>query len=151
LKRPDALRALLPAAGCVLLLAVGRGGGAGDDCGVPVVGKVTVDGEPLTAGAVQYVPDRRMSNTSTVRPGGWIDETGTYTLLAEGRPGVPPGWYTVVVLAFEPVVREATAARSLRVRGRPLVDPSYGRPETSSLQVEVTEAAPGAYDLNLKR
>jgi hypothetical protein len=72
--------------------------------------------------------------------------------LVEGKPGVAPGWYVVVVQSFEAVPREGKTARSLRVRGRSLVNPSYGRPKTSGLRVEVAEnTTQGAYDLNLKR
>jgi hypothetical protein len=148
----NARRFALANACCALLVATGCGGGERDGTGVPVSGKVSIEGEPLTTGSILYIPDPKKGNNSRVRPAGPIDGKGVYTLSAEGKRGIPPGWYTVVVQAYEPVPKDGKGGRSLRVRGRALVNSVYGRPETSGLQIEVSEnPAPGAYDLNLRR
>jgi hypothetical protein len=147
---PDGPAAWLTVAGCALLLAAGCAERTEDGPGFPVAGKVTVDGEALKSGMVLYVPDARRGNHSSVRPAGQIDEKGSYTLSAEGKRNIPPGYYIVVVQAFEPLPKDAKSHRSMRVRGRPLVQPAYGAPTTSGLRVEVKgDAAPTDYDLRL--
>jgi hypothetical protein len=117
-----------------------------------VAGQVTVDGEPVKSGAVLYVPDARRGNRGRVRPAGRIDEEGRYTLSAEGKRNIPPGWYIVTVQAFEPVPRDAKNRRSMRVKGRSLVNPKYGTPATSDLTVEVKgDATAEDYCLRLRR
>jgi hypothetical protein len=147
----DSRRASPLAACWMLVLAVGCTGRAErDGPGVPVTGKVLVEGELLRSGSVLYIPDLKKDNRSPVRPAGQIDENGSYTLSAEGKRNIPLGWYLVVVQAFEPVPKDGKVGRSLRVRGRTLVNSTYSRPETSGLRIEVTEnAAPEAYNLNL--
>jgi hypothetical protein len=149
---PDGRLALLAVSGCALLLATGCGQGTADGPGFPVTGKVTVEGEPLKSGVVLYVPDVQRGNRSRVRPAGPIDEEGSYTLSAEGKRNIPPGWYIVVVQAFEPSPKGAKSTRSLRNRGRPLVNQAYGTAATSDLRVEVRgNAGPEDYDLRLRR
>jgi hypothetical protein len=145
----NAPRLTLEAVCCALLVATGCGGTEGDSAGIPVSGKGLIEGEPLTTGSILFVPDPKKGNKSSVRPAGPIDGKGSYILSAEGKRGIPPGWYTVVVQAFEPAPK---GGRSLRVRGRALVNPAYGRPETSGLHIAVAaNSPPGGYDLNLGR
>ena len=80
------------AAVCVcgsVALVVGCGDSGGPKL-VPVVGKVMVDGQPLTAGdgvnaSISYRPERGSANTQ--EPAGEIDETGTYRLFTNGKEG----------------------------------------------------------------
>lgn len=147
---PDKRMALLSLTSCALLVAAGCGQRAEDGPGFPVAGRVTVDGEPLRSGMVLYVPDAQRGNRSSIRPAGPIDEKGVYTLSAEGKRNIPPGYYLVVVQAFEPRPKVANN-RSPLIRGRSLVNPAYWSAATSGLKVEVKEdAGPADYDLHMK-
>jgi hypothetical protein len=149
---PERRTTLFAVIGCTLLLASGCGQPGEDGPGFPVAGRVIVDGEPLTSGSVLYIPDAQRGNHSSIRLAGPIDEKGKYTLTAEGKRNCPPGYYIVVVQAFEPRPTEAKGNRSMHIRGRSLVNPNYGAPATSDLRVEVkSDAGPEDYDLRLKR
>src|SRR5438552_3939424 len=79
----------LLAAGAWLLLAAGCGGQQAS-----VAGTVTLDGQPLTTGAVVFHP---------VGEGplayGQIDSAGKYALQSGGQSGLQPGEYLVTVSA----------------------------------------------------
>jgi len=62
----------------------------------PVSGKVTVDGEPVTAGNVSYLPYDKEQKTGAMSAG-TIDATGGYVIYTGGKQGVPPGRYKVTV------------------------------------------------------
>ncbi len=106
-----------------------------------VSGKVTVDGKPLTAGSVRYVPDKDKGNTATVEPVGTINESGTYVLYTNGKAGAPAGHYKVAVVAQDKVDNtKPTEIKSL-------IDPKYNNAENSGLEVEVKSG--GSYDLKV--
>jgi hypothetical protein len=134
---------LLLCGGCTWVLT-----GCGGDAVklVPVVGRITVDGTPLTTGSVSFRPDKAKGNASPHEPAGDIDAQGNYklyTALKADTPkaGAPPGWYKVAVISAEPGVYPPRKF---------FIDPKYGNIRTSPLSVEVTEgAAPGAYDFKL--
>src|SRR5439155_21177508 len=114
---------------------------------VSVVGKVTVDGQPVKAGGLSFRPDKSKGNTSLHEPAGDIDAEGNYKLFTNGREGAPVGWYRVAVFAGEPV-----DVGNLSGQARWFANPKYARVETSGLTVEVLEkAAPGAYDFKLTK
>jgi hypothetical protein len=132
---------------CLTVLGVVAGcggpGGVGDL--VPVSGRVTVNGQPLTRGTVSFRPDPARGNDSLQEPYGKIDAQGNYRLCTAGKPGAPRGWYKVLVVSAEAIdPRDPYAPR------RSFIDPKYGQMETSDLAVEVVEKpAAGAYDLAL--
>src|SRR5436190_1365195 len=66
----------------VAILLAGCGGGSGDLKSVS--GKVTVDGRPLTKGAVRFVPDTSKGSTAKFEPVGEIGSDGSYTLSTQG-------------------------------------------------------------------
>jgi hypothetical protein len=138
-------------------LAVGPAPGC-DDSGVgrtlPVAGKVTVQGTPLTAKStvVLFKPDASRGNTSPHEPTGTVDADGNYTLKTKGKKGAPPGWYKVVVTAHDESPPEHPKDPRHRPAARSLVPAKYGTEKTSDLAVEVVEGPPpGAYDLKLTR
>jgi hypothetical protein len=133
-----------------LLAAVGlvAGAGCGDPSGVgktiPVAGKVTVGGQALTTGSVSFRPDSTKGNQSTFEPAGMIEGDGSYQLKTNGKPGAPPGWYKVIVVAED-------EADSTNPTPKSKVNPRYKDLE-KTLSVEVKEgAAPDAYDLKLTK
>jgi hypothetical protein len=81
----------------VVLLCLGCGGGGKLGELVTVKGKVTLDGVPLTAGSVRFVPDKDQGNTGTHEPVSEIGADGTYSLTTVDKSGAPLGWYKVTV------------------------------------------------------
>jgi hypothetical protein len=131
-----ALLVLLP------LLATGCGAGKGVGRVVPVSGKVTLNGVPLTAGNVSFVPDATKGNTSKFSANGLIKEDGSYELTTDTKKGAPPGHYKIAVMTTFP-----------GAQGHPVqINPKYNNASTSKLEIEVTESpGPGAYDLAVTR
>lgn len=50
-------------------------------------------------GTVQLRADQAKGNKTWEQPCGTIQSDGTYELTTNGKPGAPPGWYRVLVLA----------------------------------------------------
>lgn len=110
---------------------------------IPVEGKVTFQGRPLQTGSLVFQPDRDKGNQSSLTPSGTIGSDGRYQLFTQERPGAPPGWYKVGIVAQEAPPNDPYAMRS-RIPQR------YNDPQTSGISVEVSKsAAAGAYDLQL--
>jgi hypothetical protein len=125
-------------------------GGAPPEKFVPVAGKVTLDGDTLTVGAVSFRPDASRGNASMHVPTGSIDTQGNYELTTIGRKGAPPGWYRVLVFADANAVPTGTVPHPLPPRW--MMNVKYTDEKITDLFVEVVELAqPGAYDLNLTR
>jgi hypothetical protein len=135
------LAALLAVEG---FFALGCNSGSGERL-APVIGKVTVNGKPLTTGSVSFRPDTSKGNKSQHQPNGAIDSEGNYELFVPPvRKGAPLGAYKVVVTAFDDPWP-----------GKPLksfVDMKYANEKTTPLRIEVVEKPePGRYDLNLTK
>src|SRR5215468_11579993 len=85
--------------GCALLVAlVGVAG-----CGIkriPTSGKVTLDGQPMTGGVLQFIPDASKGNNLRLSCSGPISN-GRWTLVTSGieradtGTGAPVGWFKV--------------------------------------------------------
>lgn len=116
-----------------------------------VAGTVLVDGKPLEVpanvfGKVWLHPDTSKGNSGGAAVTAGIDQQGRYEVSAD-TGGLPAGWYRVTV-----VIAEKVDPNGSRAKRKSLIAAKYGRPETSGLAVEVVaNAAPGAYDLHLKR
>jgi hypothetical protein len=151
--RDNAVRRQLP--NVIGLLFAVLAFGCGDAVGVPTVpvaGRITVDGEPLTGGTatVEFRADKSRGNQTPYTPVGHVNSDGTYTLVTSGKKGAPLGWYVVVVAAYERPKGDKrhnfTPAKNYRL----LINRKYGDPKTSGLKIEVVqEPAPGQYDLKL--
>ena len=122
---------------CGVLTALGCGGGGPTYKVVPVEGKITVDGVPMSSGSpVAFVPDASKNNTLQVVPNAMTTADGSYKLLTEGRPGAPPGWYKVTISSM----------------GGPPMNPKYGSRDQTDLSIEVVDnPAPGRYDLKVSK
>jgi hypothetical protein len=122
-------------------------------CGgrIPVSGKVTVDDKPLKSGGVTFVPDTEKGNNSTVNAIGQIKEDGTYELFTEGKPGVAPGWYKVLIAAAANPIDNSGAAttdgKKLYAPPQSLVHDKYSKLKATDLSFEVKSG--GSYDLKL--
>jgi hypothetical protein len=146
----------LPSLATLLLawLAFGCGDSAGVGKTFPVVGRITINEEPLTAKStvVLFKPDASKGNTSTFESIGTVDENGDYTLLTIGKKGAPPGWYKVVVTATESSPVHPNSPQGHHPVAQSLVPAKYGQEKTSDLSIEVVEnPLPGAYDLKLTK
>jgi hypothetical protein len=121
------------------------GCGKGHSRLVPVEGKVTVGGKPLTTGYVIFHPDAARGNTSQEEPRGMIDAEGNYKLMTGLEPGALPGWYQVAVTAADQIDPNNPYFTKW------LIPQRYIDYRTSKLVVEVVpNPAPGAYDLKLE-
>jgi hypothetical protein len=115
---------------------------------LPVSGRITVDGRPLTFGSVAFRPDASRGNTTQHHPIGQIDSAGNYVLYTLRQKGAPPGWYKVLVFADENNQGGATHP----VPPRWATHARYTREETTDIFVEVVDNPPsGAYDLRSSR
>jgi hypothetical protein len=116
---------------------------------VPVAGRVTLRGKPVTEGSISFRPDTNKANASLHHPTGRIEPDGTYRLYIREREGAPAGWYQVVVFVNEPVVDER--GRTHPGMPKSLIDRRYNRPSDTPLAAEVSPDAPaGSYDFDLK-
>lgn len=114
---------------------------------VPVLGTITVDGNPLPKAGISFRPDSSKGNNAPYQPGGAADENGKYELIAAAKKGAPPGWYKVVVFPYSPPPGGEAPQASL-----PPFNKKYSNPSTTDLSIEVKEGAPaGAYDLQLTK
>jgi hypothetical protein len=135
------------------LLALGCGDTSGIGNTVPVSGRITLDGQPLTSPTtvVLFKPEVSRRDTKTLEPIGTVDAHGNYTLFTGSKKGAPPGRYKVIVTATE-VHGDGGVQGPPNHRPRPksLVPAQYGQATTTPFAIEVVEnPAPGVYDLVL--
>jgi hypothetical protein len=108
----------------VLLLTV-AGCGDGRPARVTVSGRVLIDGEPLTQGIVQFVPDGARPSASK------IDAEGRFKLTCyDGGDGIVPGTHRVMIAAKE-MLGESKV--------KWLAPPKYADFRSSELSFEITE------------
>jgi len=68
---------------------------------VPVKGRITLDGKPVPKGDIWFVPDLDKGAKHTEYSMSKLDSDGRYELTTLTKPGVPRGWYKVVVYATQ--------------------------------------------------
>jgi hypothetical protein len=126
------------------LLAVG-GCGTGLPPLLPVSGKATVDGQPLTGGNVALISQTAEKDSKVPPSVGQIDANGNYEIYTGGRVGAPAGKYKVVVTPPTMPTEKGGAPK--------LPFPKlYSDAKRTTLSIEVTpNAAAGAYELKLKK
>jgi hypothetical protein len=111
---------------------------------VPVQGKVTIDGQPVTSGQVSYLPTDQESKGGM--SAGQIGSEGEYIIYTAGKAGAPPGKYKVTVTPSMVPAEGAKKMPSTPFNSR------YSDVKKTPLTKEVTSTpAPGAYDLKLTR
>jgi hypothetical protein len=109
---------------------------------VPVSGRVTVGEEPLEEGTITFIPEPSKGNTSVFFATGVV-ENGTYQVSTEGKNGVPPGWYKVIVYD--------TSLAKLPSPGRPpsRFHPRFSDPDHTPLCIQIEESSAKSYDFAL--
>jgi len=128
-------------AGFGLLLAAILASGCGKDsvAVVPVRGKVTVDGQPVTSGQVSFIP------TSADQKGGMsagqIEGSGDYKIFTGGKEGAPSGKYKVTVTpSMVPTGGKSMPSTPFNAK--------YSDVKTTPLTIDVPS---GSYDLKLTK
>jgi len=126
--------------GCALLAAlVGMAG-----CGIkriPTSGKVTLDGEPMTQGVLQFIPDVSKGNNLRVGCAGPISN-GRWNLVTTGMErantgtGAPVGWFKVTY------TNPNEGSKAPGASAAPKVAAKYYREETTPLSIELTDPPP---------
>ena len=144
---------LLGVAACCLTLLGCRG--SSEPPLVPVAGRVLVGDKPVRAGMVQFRADSQRGNRSLEIPTGTLLPDGSFTLATRGKPGAPPGWYRVLVLADNFTTGDPPPSpewpKMPRNHPRPLVHERYLYFEQTDVIVEVVPAPrENAYVLRLK-
>ncbi len=115
---------------------------------VPVAGKISLEGQPIRRGVVSLRPD---DAGNLHHPTGKIEQDGSYKLFTIEREGAPPGRYKVLVFA-DANTNPQTGKSAHPAMPQWLVNPRYTALETTDLSLQVVSgAAPGAYDLQLKK
>jgi hypothetical protein len=111
---------------------------------VPVSGKVTIDGQPLTAGQVSFIAFDKQEKGGGMSSG-QIDPTGGYVIHTGGKEGVPPGRYKVTVTP------SMMPSGDNKMPSVPF-NPKFTDASKTTLIVNVSaNASPGAYDLKLTK
>ena len=117
---------------------------------VPVSGTVTLDGQPVNGGYLEFTPDAAKGNTAKIVGFCPIKE-GRYTLetkgvtRAESGAGVPPGWYKVTFRMLD----ETTKKRRVEAID---VNDKFRSADKTPLAVEVKDKPePGAYDIKFTK
>lgn len=122
--RPPIIAMMYAVQCAALLLAAGCGDGR--PTRVTVSGQVLIDGKPLAAGNVKFVPDGARPSS------GKLEEGGRFTLTCyDGGDGVVPGTHRVQVSAME--VIDASKVKWL-------APPKYADFRTSGLSYEINES-----------
>jgi hypothetical protein len=134
------MQRLFPGLGVVCILIMGCGGSGG---GRTVQGKVTFDdGRPLTTGTVVFHPDEGKGNKGTSARSA-VNDSGVFTLVADGGSGISLGWYKVTVMSTKPNPKDEYAEPIW------LIPERFGDIKTSGLAVEVV-ASPSSTQYDLK-
>jgi hypothetical protein len=118
---------------------------------VPVTGKVTVDGVPLSSAGVAFHPDNAKGNVIDHISAATTNADGEYELVTATRNGAPVGWYKVMVVPYS--TPPMGGGRHVPPPGeRPDFNKKYQRIDKTDLSIEVTEEpADGAYDIQLSK
>lgn len=134
----------------LLLVGCGRSG----PHTIPISGRVTYQGKPVSTGEVRYVPQ----DGSARQARGTLDSNGEFRLTTYAlNDGALPGDYQIAVISLEPHVGEpgrdesqaAAAPRAIPAR-KSRVPERYGKAETSGLSDHVDDDHPGYREFKLE-
>ncbi len=143
-------RYLVPLGFAVCFIIAGSLAGCGDEGNgvlVPVTGKVTYKGQPLTRGEVNFIPEQAGSRGAR----GTIGEDGHFTLSSYGvNDGAHPGKYKVTIvsrgddLPIPAKKKGRMMEEDMQGSGKLLIPQKYTQPMTSGLSKEI--AVEGEHD-----
>jgi hypothetical protein len=117
---------------------------------VPIQGKVTLNGKPLTTGTVIYIPDLPGGRQAR----GEISADGSFVLTTlRTGDGAQEGDYHVVVIAYEPYAgdptREEIEAAGGKLERKLAIPDKFTKKETSGLTDKVDSSHSGTKNLEL--
>jgi len=127
--------------GCALLAALVGVAGCGGVKRIPAGGKVTLDGQPMPQGVLQFIPDPSKGNNLRVSCSGPISN-GRWNLVTSGMAradtgtGAPVGWFKV---------RYTDPNEGTKQPGKsaaPKVADKYLREDTTPISIELTDPPP---------
>ena len=130
--------------GCVLAAALVGVAGCGGVKRVPVSGTVTLDGQPLKEGILEFVPDPAKGNNLRVSCMGPISN-GRFNLTTAGMDradngaGAPVGWFKVRYM--NPNERGYDPNSKVK-DDSPKVADKYRSEETTPISIELTDPPP---------
>jgi hypothetical protein len=144
--RPGQTRALALSLS-LLLAGLPFGCGSGDEktpTTLPVTGKVTYKGEPVTKGTITFQPDDGRPATGEIQP------DGTYKLSTfADKDGAVPGHHKVMIVANTADPTKIPGSSPGYVAPKDLVPKKYGSLSTSGLEKTVSKDT-ASYDFDLK-
>lgn len=134
---------------CVLLAAIGCGGGSSSETGY-VSGTVTLDGKPVAAGITVSAQNIDSGAPAT----GTTEEGGTYRLYMKGSTKINAGQYKVLVQSGGVHMEHTEAMKLLQQKKLPKVDTNavpkkYQNYDTSKLELTV-EPGNNEFDIPMK-
>jgi len=148
-------RTTAAAAGLALVLTMGLaspGCGGGEPGVIPVSGRITYKGEPVTIGDVYFSP----SGSSTRGAQGKLDSNGNYALgTFSAQDGAYVGTYKVTVVSRGPdkpipaKMIGKVLEEDMQGTGEPLIPQKYFNAETSGLSAEVSTDKTNTFDFDL--
>ncbi len=107
--------------------------------GPEATGLVTLDGNPLTAGRLEFYPTGGGSSAQAA-----INSDGTFRInTTASATGIAPGEYIVIVESLMESEEEVGEPKSRIPR-------KYTKEKTSDLRITVTEEGPNEFHLELK-
>lgn len=125
--------------------------GCGGDTGpvlYPVLGTVTVDGQPLEKAGVAFQPDESQGNTLGLFPAGTTDESGKYELMTAAKKGAPAGHYKIVVIPYSPPPTGGAVPKAAAIP----FDKKFSDPKSTDLSFEVAKSSePLVFDIELTK
>ena len=117
---------------------------------VPVAGKISVEGEPLDRGYIQFIPAGARQAQHQYHSTAEIRADGFYSLKTRTAEGAPEGNYLVVVAATATPMPDPSK-RSGWVPDW-IIHEKYTQKKTTDLKATVVASpTPGAYDFDLLR
>ncbi|MFM2217228.1 MAG: hypothetical protein RL240_1546 [Planctomycetota bacterium] len=138
----------------LLILFVGltlTGCGNGGPSLVNVTGTINVDGKPAEGATMIFFPN---DAAMTLIPSAQADAGGKFTVITDGKNGIPTGSYDVTVTWPDPSVKptESQRMQGLSEPGPDLLAGKYGKKGASGLKVDISASSKElpAFDLKNK-
>jgi hypothetical protein len=112
-------------------------------------GTILVDGTPAKGAILLFHPD---GGKSTTVSSGEAKEDGTFTLVTDTQPGIPPGNYIVTVTWPDPShkVSDRDKMTGLAEPGKDLLNGRYVTKDRSGIKIEITAGTTKMAPIELK-
>lgn len=135
---------------CLAILGVSSlGCGKGGPSLVSVTGSVMVDGKPAEGASLIFFPK---DASLTLIPSAQADASGKFSIITDGKNGIPTGLYDVTVIWPDPSVKptESQRMQGLIEPGPDLLAGKYGKKGASGLSVDISASSKELPSFDLK-